>query len=128
MGIKPTSEPWVATSLSQKKPGRGGAPSASAFRWLLFGHMGDVVAAAAEPPGLTPVPRALDHPQDMIEFARSLAFGHTNDAEKARYVSFGFASLRVLSVQSIPCWLGRGQAPYSLGSAYLFLPVSFGLG
>jgi hypothetical protein len=23
-------------------------------------------------------------------------------------------------------WLGRGQAPYSLGSAYLFLPVSFG--
>jgi hypothetical protein len=24
------------------------------------------------------------------------------------------------------CWLGRGQAPYSLGSAYLFLPVSFG--
>jgi hypothetical protein len=23
MGIEPTSEPWVATSLSQKKPGPG---------------------------------------------------------------------------------------------------------
>jgi hypothetical protein len=25
-------------------------------------------------------------------------------------------------------WLGRGQAPYSVGSAYLWLPVSSGLG
>jgi hypothetical protein len=32
----------------------------------------------------------------------------------------------VTELRRIRGWLGRGQAPYSLGSAYLFLPVSFG--
>ncbi len=29
-------------------------------------------------------------------------------------------------MQTTVRWLGRGQAPYSVGSAYLLLPVSFG--
>jgi hypothetical protein len=42
-----------------------------------------------------------------------------------RYLGPTFVGLRRAAMLAVvPAWLGRGQAPYSVGSAYLLLPVS----
>jgi predicted signal transduction protein with EAL and GGDEF domain len=68
---------------------------------LLFGQCKDIVAARAVPRD-TAVVRTANHPKDIIELARSVDIEPANDAEKACHVSFGFARLRVLRVQSVP--------------------------